>query len=155
MELRFGCSHTASEECRNFLVLVPFDIMQNEHRAIPGGELSNGLIQCNAIEDGHGLRVFGPLLHNMAHVSFLGGFLKPRTTPSEMHQYLIDRQPMKPGGKSRFPTEGPNLTIKLNEDLLCHIFRIGGIAQHPVAQRINPPSVYLIELLKSLNIACR
>jgi hypothetical protein len=70
-----------------------------------------------------------------------------------MHEHLIDREAMKPGGEGRFTPKTPDFSKELNEDLLSEIFRFRHISRHPQAEGVNSPIMTLVELLKGTHVA--
>src|SRR6266851_4869967 len=69
-----------------------------------------------------------------------------------MHQNLIDRQPVQPGGKGRLTSKASNFSKELYEDLLGEVLSLRDISSHPQAQGINPAVVPLVKVLEGIHI---
>src|SRR3712207_8357805 len=49
---------------------------------------------------------------------------------AEVHEHLVNSQPVQPGSKSGFTPETTNFSKELNEDLLCEIFGLRRSEEH-------------------------
>src|SRR5581483_1401998 len=70
-----------------------------------------------------------------------------------MHQHLIDRQPMEPGGEGRLAAEASDLAKEQNEDFLSQVFSFSDVPRHPQAERIHAPVVAPVKLFEGLHVA--
>src|SRR6266850_2159424 len=109
---------------------MSFNIVKGKDRAVAGRQLSNSLIQCYAIHYWHRIGVLGAFNYLYRRFAIIGGLLHLDAAFAEVHQDLIDSQPVQPGGKGRFTTKASNFSKELNEDLLCKVFSLRDIAGH-------------------------
>jgi hypothetical protein len=72
-----------------------------------------------------------------------------------MHQYLIDRQAMEPGGKGRFPSKTTDFTKELDEDFLREVFGFRGILCHAKTEGIDSSVMALVEQLERGDVSSR
>src|SRR5262245_5498335 len=101
---------------------MAFNIMKRENRTISRGQLRNGLVEGDAVNHRHSVRVLRAFYD--LHRSFAGlcCLLHAHPAFAEVHQHLINGQTVKPGGKSRFASKTSNFSKELYEDLLCEVF---------------------------------
>ena len=138
---------------RNFFVFVPFDVVKGKNRAVTGRQLGNGFIEGNPVNNRHRVGVFRAFDYLNRRFAVLSGLLHPHAAFAEVHQHLIDGQPVQPGSKSRLATKASNFSKELNEDLLCEIFSLRDIPGHSQAERINATIMALVKLLEGSHVA--
>jgi len=112
-------------------VLMTLDIMQCKHCSISGRQLSDGLVQSDAIHDRHRVGIFGTFYYLDWRFTVLSRGFHSYTTLAEVHEDLIDRKPVKPGGKSRFTPKTADFSKELYEDLLSEVFSLRHAPGHP------------------------
>jgi hypothetical protein len=153
MKLRLRRADGAAEHARDLLVLMSFDVVQREDRAIAGGKLSNRFVERDAVNDRHTVWILGPLDDLHGRLAVLGRLLHPDPALPEMHQDLIDRQAMQPGRKSRLAAKASYFAKELDEDLLREVFGLRDVLRHPKAQGVNAAVMALVKLLEGMHIA--
>src|ERR1700730_5810244 len=109
---------------------MSFNIVKGKDRAVAGRQLSNSLIERDAIHDRHRVGVFRAFDYLYRRFAIIGRLLHLDATFAKVHQDLIDSQPVQPGGKGRFATKASDFSKELNEDLLCKVFSLRDIAGH-------------------------
>jgi len=109
---------------------MSLNIVQGEDRAVAGRQLSNGLIKRNAIDYRHGVGVFRAFNYLYRRFAVVRGLLHLDATFAEVHQDLVDGQPVQPGGKGRLTTKASYFSKELNEDFLSEVFGLRDIAGH-------------------------
>src|SRR5207253_11524887 len=72
---------------------------------------------------------------------------------AKVHQPLVDRQTVRPGGKSRLATKAAYFAKELDENLLGEVFCFGDVLCHPQAKGIDATVVALVKLLEGLHVA--
>src|SRR6266496_709172 len=127
--------------------------MKGKHRPISGRELGNSLVQRNAVDYRHRIRVLSALHYLNWRFTILSRLLHPNSALAEMHEHLIDGETVKPGSKGRFAPKTPDFSKELNEDLLSEIFSLRHISCHPQTKGINSTIMTLVELLKSAHVS--
>ena len=126
-------------------MFVSLNIVQGEDRAVAGRQLTNGLVERNTIHYRHRIGVFRAFDYLYWRFTIISGLLHLDTAFAEMHQDLVDGQPVQPGGKSRLTTKASNFSKELDEDFLSEIFSLRDVAGHPQTERINPAIVPLVK----------
>lgn len=153
MQLRFRCADRDADHLRDLFVLVPFNVVQHENRAITGRQLLDGVAERDAVNDRHVVRVFRAFNYLDRSLAVVCGLLHPHAAFAEVHQDLVDRQTMQPSGKRRLTAKAADLSEELNKDFLREVFGFGSVRRHAKAQRIDAPVVTLIQLLERLHVA--
>ena len=134
-------------------MFVSLDIVKGKDGAVAGRQLTDCLIERDAIHDWHRIRVLRAF-HNLDRgFAVVSRLFHLDAAFAEVHQDLIDGQPVQPGGKGRFTTKASNFSKELNEDLLCQVFSLRNVAGHSQTERVNPTIVSLVKLLKGCHIA--
>ena len=112
-----------------------------------------GLVERYAVNDGHGVGILCAL--NYLHGSFalFCGLLHLDTSFAKVHQDLVDRQAVQPGGEGGLATEASNFSKELNEDLLGEVFCLRDVLRHAQAKRVDATIVALVNLLERLHVA--
>ena len=134
-------------------MFVSLNIVKGKDRAVAGRQLGNGFIQRNAIHDRHRIRVFRAFDYLDRRFAIVGRLLHLDAAFAEVHQDLIDGQPVQPGGKGRLTTKASNFSKELNEDFLCEVFSLRDIAGHSQTERVNPAIMSLVKLLEGRHVA--
>src|SRR5436190_5486954 len=107
--------------------------MKRKYRSISRRQLGDGLIQCDPVNNGHRIRIFRAFYDlNWSFAIFSRG-LHADSPFSEVHENLIDREPMEPGSKSGLAPKTPNLSKELDENLLSKIFSFRNTPRHSKA----------------------
>lgn len=153
MKLRLRRADRATEHPCNLLMLVSFDIVQREDRAVAGRQLRDGFIKGDAVNDRHGVWVLRSLDDLHGGFAILGRLLHLHPALAKVHQDLIDRQAMQPGRKSRLATKASYFAKELDEDLLREVFGLRDVLRHAKAERINATVMALVKLLEGGHIA--
>ena len=134
---------------RNFIVLVAFDVMQYKNRSIARRKLAHRPLQLHPVNGPGQCHIIRPeiLLRRIFFGTLRSLFQRNhgKTLLPQMHQHDVDRKPMQPGRKCRFPPKCCNLTVELEECFLRQIFGLGRIRRHPQTKRIHPPLMLVIE----------
>jgi len=154
VKLRFRGPDGAIELSSNLLVLIPFDIVEDENRSISWGECGDSAVESNSIDDGHSRRPLGTRLNDVREVAVITRRFELDPALSEPHQNLIHRHAVEPGGKCRFTPEGTDLSIELHEDVLSNVFGFGRIAHHSKAERVDSAVMPSVERFERFEIAC-
>src|SRR5690242_1701846 len=94
VQLRLRSSHGTAQHSGNFLVFVALDVVKREHRPVSGRKLRNGLVERDAVDDGHRVWVFGPFYYLRRCFAVLSRLLHAHTAFTEMHEHLIDCEPV-------------------------------------------------------------
>ena len=134
-------------------MLMTFDVMKGENRSIPGWQLRNSLVEGYAVDHRHGIRILGAFYDLHRRLAVFGGLFHPHSAFAKMHQDLIYRQSMEPGGKGGLATKTADFSKELYEDLLCQVFSLRDVAGHPQTKGIDPAIVPLVELLEGPHVA--
>ena len=74
--------------------------MQGEDRAVAGRQLANSSVERNAIHYRHRIGVFRAFDYLYRRFAIVRRLLHLDTALAEMHQDLVDGQPVQPGGES-------------------------------------------------------
>src|SRR4030095_17263638 len=125
----------------DLFVFVSLNIVKGKNRAVAGRQLTDGFVERNAIHNRHRIWVFRAFDYLNRCFTVVSSLFHLDAAFAEMHQDLIDGQPVQPGGKGRFTTKASNFSKELNEDLLCKVFRLRDISGHPHAESGNPPGM--------------
>ncbi len=112
-------------------MLVSFDIVKREYCPISWRQLGDSLVQCYAIDNRHCIGIFRTLYYLNWRFTILSRLLHTNPALAEVHEHLIDCQPVEPGSKGRFTPKTSNLSKELYEDLLSEIFSLRDIPRHP------------------------
>lgn len=133
-------------------MFVPFDVVKGEDCAVPGWQLHDSLIKSDPIDYGHRIRILGALDDLNRGFAVFGRLFHPHSAFAKVHQHLIDRQPMEPGGKGRLATKTSNFSKELYENLLSEVFGLRDISGHSQTEGIDPAVVALVQLLEGVHI---
>src|SRR5258708_34796086 len=114
-------------------MFVPFDVVKSKYRSVTRRQLHDGLIERNAIDYRHCIRILGPITDLNRRFTVFSRLFHPHTALAKVHQDLIDRQAVQPGGKSRLATKASNFSKELDENLLSEVFGLRNIPGHPQA----------------------
>jgi hypothetical protein len=71
-----------------------------------------------------------------------------------VHQDLIGRQAVQPGGEGGIPTEASNLFEEGEKGVLRQVFGVRAVARHPQGYGVNEPAVTAVQFLESFRVAC-
>jgi hypothetical protein len=134
-------------------VFVSLNIVKGKDRAVAGRQLSNRFVQGYTIHDRHRIRVLRALNYLDRRFAIISSLFHLDAAFAEMHQDLIDGQPVQPGGKGRLPTKASDFSKELNEDFLREVFCLRDVAGHSQTERVNPAIMPLIKLLKGHHVA--
>ena len=115
---------------------MALNIVQRENRAIPGRQLLDRIVECDPIDNRHGVRVFRTFDDLHGSFAVVGGLLHPHAPFAKVHQHLIHGQAVQPGGERRLPAKAPNLSKQLDE-----------------TERVNAAIVALVKLLEGFHVA--
>src|SRR5947209_12413736 len=119
VQLRLGGADGAAEYLRDLLVLVAFDIVEDEGGAVAGRQLLQGLVERHAVDQ---RRPLHPARRDAGRERMRRGVLQrllpARPAPAETHQDLVDREAMKPRGELRLAAETSDLAVQQDEDVL-------------------------------------
>jgi len=134
-------------------VLESFHVVEDKDCAVPRGKLSDRLVERNAI---HEAGTFTGGEEQVLHLSNLPLFRRLFETDAllaEVHQDVIDGQPVQPRGEGGLTAEASYLAKELNKDILGQIFRFRRVGDHAEAEAVDPSVVSLIEQFKGPHIA--
>lgn len=132
---------------------MSLNIVQGEDRAVPGRQLTNGFVERYAIHYRHRIWVFRALDYLNRRFAIVRRLLHLDAAFAKVHQDLIDRQPVQPGGERRFTAKAANFSKELNEDFLSEVFSLRDVAGHPQTERINATIMPLVKFLKRRHVA--
>ena len=132
---------------------MSLNIVKGKDRAVAGRQLTNGFVERYSIHYRHRIGVFRAFDYLYRCFAIIRGLLHLDAAFAEVHQDLIDGQPVQPGGKSRLTTKASNFSKELNEDFLSEVFSLRDVAGHSQAERVNPAIVPLVELLEGRHVA--
>ena len=134
-------------------MFVSLNIVKGKDRAVAGRQLTYSFIERYAIHYRHRIGIFRALDYLYRRFAIVRRLLHLDAAFAEVHQDLVDGQPVQPRGKGRLTTKASNFSKELNEDFLCEVFSLRDIAGHSQTQRINPAIMPLIKLLEGCHIA--
>jgi hypothetical protein len=134
-------------------MFMSLNVMEGEHRPITGRQLSNSLVQRYPVNYRHGIGVFRAFYYLNWRFPVLSRLFHPHPAFAEMHQHLIDCQPVQPGSKGGFAPEATDFSKELNEDLLCEVFSLRNVPCHPQAERVDAPIMPLVKVFESSHVA--
>ena len=104
VELRFCIPNRAAQQLRDFMVLISFDVVQEEDQPIPIRKLRDNLFDSysiysaiKSIVKAAGLIVGAPAFILVIRVSGCGHFVQARAVLPDVHQHNVDRDAMQPG----------------------------------------------------------
>src|SRR5690349_10877911 len=123
---------------------MPFDVMQREHRSITGRELSDCLVQRDPVDYGHRVRIFRAFDDLDGCFSILGRLLHAHAAFAEVHEHLVDRQPVQPSGEGGLSTKTADFSKELYEDFLREVFSLRDVAGHTQTERIDAAIMTLV-----------
>jgi len=156
VELGFAVSDGAFEHSGDFIVLVPFNIVQNEDEAVTGGQVGDGALESEAINgsaEGEVWRAEASSwsvglsgLHGLIERGELKAFF------AEVHEDDVDGESMEPGGEGRIAAEGCDLAVKLQEGFLGEVFSLSDVVDHAEAEGIDAALVLGVELRECLMV---
>jgi hypothetical protein len=134
-------------------MFVSFNIVKGKDRAVAGRQLTDCFIERYAIHNWHRIGVLGAFDDLNWRFAVVGRLFHLDAAFAEVHQDLINGQPVQPGGKGRLTTKASNFSKELNEDLLCQVFSLGDVAGHSQAERVDPTIMSLVKLLEGCHVA--
>ena len=152
VQLRLGSPNRAAQHSGYLFVFVSFNIVKGKDRAVAGRQLNNRFIQGYAIHDRHRIGVFRAFDYLYRSFAVVGRLFHLDAAFAEVHQDLVDGQPVQPGGKSGLTSKTSNFSKELDEDLLCKVFRLRDVTGHSQAERVNPAIMTLVKLLEGSHI---
>ena len=131
--------------------------MQQEKPLASGGQLADGTIEIEAV-DGHEHRIvtagkFARIVAIVARATRVAGGSLQGFSLAKMHQDGVHGHPMQPGGKTGIAAEGPDLSKKPQEYLLCEILGFAGVFQHAQTDAEHSLAVNLVKVFESRGIA--
>lgn len=91
-------------------VLVTFDVVQHKHGAVSRRQLLQRIVQRDTVHHRHGVRVFSAANDLHRRFTFFRRLFQLHASLAEVHQALVHRQPVQPGGKRRLAAEAPDLS---------------------------------------------
>src|SRR5690242_1710729 len=125
-------------------MFVPFDVMKREHRAVTGWQLGNRLVQRDPVDHGHRVGVFRTFYDLDGRFAIFSRLLHTHSAFAEVHQHLIDCEPVEPGCKSGFSPKTADFSKELYEDLLCEVFSLRDVAGHTQAEGVDAAIMALV-----------
>ena len=131
---------------------MPFDVVKRKYRPVTGRELSNSFIERYPVNYGHGIRVFRTFYYLSRRFAVLSGLFHAHAAFAEVHEHLVNSQPVQPGSKGGFTPETTNFSKELNEDLLCEIFSLRDVAGHSQTERVDAAIMTLVKIFESSHI---
>ena len=134
-------------------MFVTLNIVKGKNRAVAGRQLDYSFIERDAIHDRHRIRVLGPFDYLYRRFPIVRCLFHLHPALAEVHQDLIDGQPVQPGRKRRLTPKASYFSKELNEDLLRKVFGFRHVAGHSQAEGINPAIMPLIKLLEGAHVA--
>ena len=157
MQLRLAVADGAFQHVGDLVVLVAFDIVQNEDEPVTWGKIGDGAFQRDPI-DGSGEHEVARA-DVLARTVFLRGFQGlfkrdlGQTLLAQVHEHDIDREAVQPGGECRVAAEGADLAIELQKGFLGQVFGFGYVTQHAQAQGVDATLMQRVEALKGGSVA--
>src|SRR5205085_8156954 len=137
----------------DLLVLVAFDVVEDEGGAVAGRQLPQGLVERHAVNEWHPLEAARrAAVREDLRRRILKGVLPARLAPAETHQDLVDREAVKPGGELRLAAETSDLAVQEDEDVLRDVFGLGDVLRHAQAEAVDEPVVEAVNLLEGARV---
>jgi len=133
MKLRLGGSDRAPQHPCDLFMLVAFDVVQGEDRAIAGRQLCDRFVEGDTVDNRHRVRVFRPFHDLNGRLTVFGRLFHPHAALAEMHQDLVDGKTMQPCRESRLAAKASYFSKELYEDLLREVFGLRYVLSHPEA----------------------
>ena len=118
MQLRFRRSNGTAEHAPDLFVLVSFNIVKHKDRPVATRQLCNRIIKSDSINHMHAAWILRAQYGLIRCLALFGRLLVADTALAKVHQDLVDRQTMQPGGECRLAAKASNLTEKLNKSFL-------------------------------------
>src|SRR5688572_6527839 len=117
-------------------MLETFVVVQNEHVLVTCRQLIDRALQSDLVDDRHFERVGCPRYGLLGRVTLFGRLFKLYIPLSEVHENLVNRQPMKPCRERGVTSKTTDLAIKLYKNVLSKIFYLVRVLKHPQTDRI-------------------
>src|SRR5688572_11767568 len=136
-------------------MLETLDVVKNEHVLVARGQLVDGALKGDLVDDRHLERVLRSANRLLGCFTFFSCFLELHIPLSEVHENLVNRQTMEPGSERGVTSKTTDLAIKLYKNVLSKIFCLVGVLEHAQTDRINPAVVPLIDLFEGDHISRR
>ena len=134
-------------------MFVTLDVVEGEDRAVTGRQLCYRFVQSYPVYDRHSVGVFGAFYDLDGRFTVVCRLFHLDAALAEMHQDLVNGQPMEPRREGGFATKAANFSKELNEDFLREVFCLRDIAGHAQAQRVDPAIMSLVKLLEGHHVA--
>ena len=133
-------------------MFMPLDVVKREHGTIARWQLRDCFIQSDSVDHRHRVWVFGALYDLHGSLTVIRCCFHSHSAFTEVHQNLVDGEPMKPGRKGRLTPEASNFSKELYEDLLSEVLRLRHITGHSQAERVNATIMAPVKLLKGIHL---
>lgn len=157
MQLGFAVADGAVEHGSDFVVLVAFDIVENEDETVARRKVGDGALEGEAVNGTRQGEVGRPEAPAWSFFrSWLHGFVQGYQGEAfftEVHEHHVDGKTVEPGGERGIAAEGSDLAVKLEEGFLGQILRLCHVAHHAEAEGVDAAFVESINLGKGIVVA--
>jgi len=148
VELRLRISYRTTQQAGNFMMFVAFHFMQNEDLAAAFWQFLDGAIEIDPVHDADEVQIISANIarhKRRLHLYWLIERNLPQLALAKLHQDCVDRNPIKPGGKTGVSAEGTQLAEDLDESVLRQIFSFDHLPGHTRTQGVDPSFVQIEE----------
>lgn len=114
----------------NFSVVVAFNVIEDEDRAVTRRQFCDPSFKRNAIQDCHGSMILGARSQLIGHLVIIDWLLQSQATPTKVHQNVVQCQASQPRLEWRVTPKASHVTQYLDEDFLREILRISNVCRH-------------------------
>lgn len=155
MELRFRGAYRNTEPSRHLFMFVTLYVVQQKYALVTLRKQCHGVLQRDPVDHLHSVRICGTGDRLLRHLAVFGHFFVLYAAAAEMHQDLIDGQPMEPRRKCGIAAETAYFTEKLYENFLRQVFSLSLAVGHSKAEGVGAPMIALIDKLESCKVPAR
>ena len=157
VELGFAVAGGALEHGGDLVVLVAFDVVEDEDHAIAGGQGGDGALEGDAVDGAGEVEIAGAeVALGSVLVGGIDGVLEGDELEAlfaELHEDEVNRKAVKPGGEGRLAAEAIDFAEEMKKGLLGHVLGLGYVAEHAQAEGVNAALMKRIKLGKCIRIA--
>src|SRR3990172_392290 len=131
----------------DFLVIETRDVVEEERRAARGRELSDGSFELEPSK-ADGRNAPGKLVSQR-----LGPALLLRSSAAQVVEASVDREPVEPRAERRAALEAREPIVRLQKNLLKHVFRVRSVLEHPQREPEDRRAMPPVERFECLHLA--
>src|SRR5258706_251498 len=142
MELCLRRSDGNAGHCRDLVMPVPFDVVENKHCPCLNGEGCNRRFEVENLLGRRGLAAAG--IEIVDRIGELDPLCKA-LLHAEMVQHRVDGDTVKPCRERTVPAEACQHLPRLDDRYLCELLCLDGIGKHAKAGGIQMPGMFTVE----------